>query len=136
MVMIDVNYLGELRTEAVHAPSGSKLITDAPVDNHGRGEAFSPTDLVATALGSCMLTIMGIVADRHDWDITGATASIEKTMAAAPSRRIERLSVRLSIPGGRLDHAARHALEKAAHACPVHATLGENVEMPVEIVWT
>ncbi|MBB49006.1 MAG: osmotically inducible protein OsmC [Phycisphaerae bacterium] len=136
MVMIDVTYLGELRTEAVHAPSGSKLITDAPIDNHGKGEAFSPTDLVATALGSCMLTIMGIVAARHDWDITGATASIEKTMAAAPSRRIERLTVRLTIPGAGLDDAARHALEKAAHACPVHATLGENVDMPVDIAWT
>ena len=85
MVMIDVTYLGELRTEAVHGPSGSKVITDAPVDNHGKGEAFSPTDLVATALGSCMLTIMGIVAARHDWNINGATASIEKTMAAAPA---------------------------------------------------
>tara|TARA_B100001059_G_C17650376_1_gene484099 strand:+ start:383 stop:793 length:411 start_codon:yes stop_codon:yes gene_type:complete len=136
MVMIDVTYLGELRTEAVHGPSGSKLITDAPVDNHGKGEAFSPTDLVATALGSCMLTIMGIVAARHEWNIVGATASIEKTMAAAPSRRIQAISVCLKIPGDSLDDAARHALEKAAHACPVHATLGENVEMPVDIIWT
>ena len=136
MVMIDVTYLGDLRTEATHAPSGSKLITDAPVDNHGKGEAFSPTDLVATALGSCMLTIMGIVAARHDWNIEGATASIEKTMAAAPSRRIETISVSLSVPGDSLDDAARHALEKAAHACPVHATLGENVTMPLKIVWT
>jgi putative redox protein len=136
MVMIDVTYLGELRTEAVHGPSGSKLITDAPIDNHGKGEAFSPTDLVATALGTCMLTIMGIVAARHDWNIDGATASIEKTMAAAPSRRIETISVCLKVPGESLDDAARHALEKAAHACPVHATLGENVAMPMEIIWS
>ena len=135
MVMIDVTYQGELRTEARHQPSGSKLITDAPVDNHGKGEAFSPTDLVATALGSCMLTIMGSGAARHDWKIEGATASIEKTMSASPPRRIEKISVCLKIPAGSLDDAARHALEKAAHACPVHATLGENVEMPVEILW-
>ena len=85
MVMIDVTYMGDLRTKAVHQPSGAGLVTDAPVDNHGKGEAFSPTDLVATALGSCMLTIIGIVAARHDWNIEGATASIEKTMAAALS---------------------------------------------------
>ena len=136
MVMIDVTYMGDLRTRAVHQPSGAGLVTDAPVDNHGKGEAFSPTDLVATALGSCMLTIIGIVAARHDWNIEGATASIEKTMAAAPSRRIERISVCLRIPGESLDVAARHALEKAAHACPVHATLGENVDMPLEIIWS
>ena len=136
MVMIDVTYLGGLRTEATHEPSGSTLITDAPVDNHGKGEAFSPTDLVATALGSCMLTIMGIVAARHDWKIEGATAEVNKVMAAAPERKIERVQVTLKIPGEGLEEPARNALRKAAESCPVHATLGSNVEVPVEFIWT
>ncbi|MEM6572234.1 MAG: OsmC family protein [Planctomycetota bacterium] len=134
MATVTTRYSGQLRTEAVHVRSSETLVTDAPVDNQGRGESFSPTDLVATALGSCMLTIMGIVAERHGWDMTGATAEVTKVMAADPVRRIARLEVVVRVPGT-FDEKARRALEKAAHGCPVHATLGGKVEMPVEFVW-
>jgi putative redox protein len=134
MTTIKSSYRGELRTEASHLQSGTTLVTDAPVDNQGRGESFSPTDLVATGLASCMLTIMGIVAERHGWDLTRATASASKVMAADPVRRIARIEVTIEIPGT-FDAQARAALEKAALGCPVHATLGSSVEMPVEVVW-
>ncbi|MDG1491223.1 MAG: OsmC family protein [Planctomycetota bacterium] len=134
MTTIKSSYRGELRTEASHLQSDTTLVTDAPVDNQGRGESFSPTDLVATGLASCMLTIMGIVAERHGWDLTRATASATKVMAADPVRRIARIEVTIEIPGA-FDGQARAALEKAALGCPVHATLGGKVEMPVRFVW-
>lgn len=134
MPKIDIAYRGQLRTEATHVPSSNTLVTDAPVDNQGKGESFSPTDLVATALGSCMLTIMGIMAERHGWDLSRASVHVEKGMTAVPSRRIERLAVTITVPG-EFDDKARRALEKAALGCPVHATLGDRVEMPVEFVW-
>ena len=134
MTTIKSSYRGELRTEANHLQSDTTLVTDAPVDNQGKGESFSPTDLVATGLASCMLTIMGIVAERHGWDLTRATASATKVMAADPVRRIARIEVTIEIPGA-FDGRARAALEKAALGCPVHATLGSSVEMPVEFVW-
>jgi len=133
MVEIRVEYEGALRCTAVHGPSGARVTTDAPVDNQGKGESFSPTDLVATALGSCMLTIMGIVAARHDWDLVGAHARVEKKMHAEP-RRIGELVVTIHVPGD-FDASARKALERAALTCPVHRTLGDVVEMPVEFVW-
>ena len=135
MVKIDVTYEGGLRTRAVHGPSGCELITDAPTDNHGKGESFSPTDLVAAALGSCMLTIMGIAADKHGWSLVGATASVEKGMVADPARRIGELAVVLRVPGD-FDERARTVLERAAMGCPVHKTLGATVELPVRIEWT
>src|ERR1700761_299735 len=98
MVAIELQYQGDLHTKATHGPSGAELTTDAPKDNQGRGESFSPTDLVATALGSCMLTVMGIMARTLDVDIAGATATVEKEMAAAPSRRIARLAVTIHVP--------------------------------------
>lgn len=134
MATIEVDYRGKLRTTARHVQSGTELITDAPTDNHGLGESFSPTDLVATGLGSCMLTIMGIVAERHGWDLSSATASVTKVMAADPVRRIARLEVEIRVPAD-LDEKARTALERAAHGCPVHATLGDRVEMPVTFRW-
>ncbi|MCP3917771.1 MAG: OsmC family protein [bacterium] len=134
MVQIEVEYEGGLRTRATHGPSSATLLTDAPVDNHGKGESFSPTDLVATALGTCMLTIMGIVAERHGWSFVGARASVEKKMVTEPVRKIGALEVVISVPG-ELEPAARTALEKAALACPVHKTLGSNVDMPVRFEW-
>lgn len=134
MNTIEIQYQGQLRTAARHMQSATELVTDAPTDNHGLGESFSPTDLVATALGSCMLTIMGIVAERHGWDLSRATAGVTKVMAADPVRRIARLEVVLRIPG-EFDDRARRALEKAANGCPVHATLGASVEMPVRFEW-
>ncbi|MEY2784678.1 MAG: hypothetical protein RL277_882 [Planctomycetota bacterium] len=134
MVEIRIQYAGGLRTQARHMPSGQTLITDAPLDNHGRGESFSPTDLVATALGSCMLTIMGLVAERHGWNIEGSEAVVVKQMVAQPVRRIGSLTVRLSIRGAR-DERARETLQRAALTCPVHQSLGAEVQLPVEFEW-
>lgn len=134
MVQIKSTYEGNLRTRSVHGPSSAELVTDAPVDNQGKGESFSPTDLVATALGTCMLTIMGIVAERHGWDLGGATVSVEKSMSTDAPRRIVELAVVIRVPAV-LDAGARKALEKAAHGCPVHATLGNRVRMPVSFEW-
>jgi putative redox protein len=133
MVHIDITYEGGLRTRAVHGPSGTELITDPPLDNQGKGESFSPTDLVATGLGACMLTIMGIVAERHGWSMEGARAHVVKKMAADP-RRIAELEVVIRVPAG-LDERARTALERAAYGCPVHATLDGKVVMPVRFEW-
>jgi putative redox protein len=133
MVQIDVQYTPGLRCQARHAPSGSTLHTDAPVDNHGRGESFSPTDLVATALGSCMLTVMGITAERHGWDLAGSRARVIKEMVQSPVRRIGRLRVRLELPS--LEERARTTLERAAHTCPVHQSLHPDVAIDLEFAW-
>ena len=130
MVQIDVVYEGGLRARAVHGPSGCELVTDAPVDNQGRGEFFSPTDLVATALGTCMLTLIGIVAERHGWPMEGAKARVEKEMVADPIRRIGKLEVVISIPG-ELGERERELLQKAALTCPVHKSLSAEMEIPV-----
>jgi uncharacterized OsmC-like protein len=110
-------------------------VTDAPVDNHGKGESFSPTDLVATALGGCMMTVMGIVAERHGIELAGMTAETEKVMTAAPPRRIASLRTRITIPLPP-DHPQRSALEQAARTCPVHKSLHPEIDAPVEFVWT
>ena len=98
MVEIRMTYAGSLRVEATHGPSGTTLHTDAPVDNYGKGESFSPTDLVATALGACMATIMGIAAERHDVSLEGMTIDVQKHMATEPVRRIGKLVVRIGVP--------------------------------------
>ena len=134
MVSISIDYLGELHCRAVHGPSGAALETDAPKDNHGRGESFSPTDLVATALGSCILSVMGILARRLDVDIAGATATVEKEMASDPVRRIGRLSVKVRMPAT-VPVADRKKFEKAALTCPVHKSLHPDVQMPIEFDW-
>ena len=134
MVRIDVAYQGGLRCEAAHGPSGQTLITDAPVDNHGKGESFSPTDLVATALGTCIATIMGIVAEQDKIDLTGLRITVQKEMSAEPPRRIARLVTRIEMPKG-LTEQQRAKLEKTAHTCPVHQTLQGKVDMPVEFVY-
>jgi putative redox protein len=134
MVKIRVDYEGSLRCVATHGPSKAQVATDAPVDNHGRGESFSPTDLVATALGACMLTIMGIVAERHGWKLTGASAEVEKSMVSEPVRRIGGLAVVLRVPG-EFDERARRTLEQAAFSCPVHKSLHPDVKIPVRFEW-
>jgi putative redox protein len=134
MVRIDVTYQGGLRCEATHGPSSQKLVTDAPVDNHGKGESFSPTDLVATALGTCIATIMGIVAERDKIDLTGLRITVRKEISAEPPRRIARLITRIEMPKG-LTEQQRAKLEKTAHTCPVHQTLQGKVDMPVEFVY-
>ncbi|MDB6171003.1 MAG: OsmC-like protein [Chthoniobacteraceae bacterium] len=134
MVNIDIEYLGELRCSATHGPSGTQLLTDPPVDNHGKGESFSPTDLVATALGTCMLSVMSIFAERHQIDLRGTKISVKKEMTAVPVRRIARLTteIQMSLPA---DHPQREALERAALTCPVHQSLHPDVEKPVRFVW-
>ncbi|MCY2961431.1 MAG: OsmC family protein [Planctomycetota bacterium] len=134
MVRIDVTYRGRLRCVSLHEPSGAELSTDAPKDNQGEGASFSPTDLVATALATCVLTTMGIVANRHGWKLDGATASVVKHMVADPIRRIGKLELTLRMPAG-LDERARETLERTAHTCPVHKSLAPNVEVPMTFLW-
>ncbi|MEQ8767797.1 MAG: OsmC family protein [Planctomycetota bacterium] len=134
MVEITVVYQGSLHTEATHGPSSRQLETDAPKDNEGRGESFSPTDLVATALGSCMLTVMGIVALRRNWPLEGASVRVEKHMVADPVRRIGKLVAEFKMPAA-LDNQARHALERAAHTCPVHQSLHPDVVKDIRFVY-
>ena len=135
MVSIDIIYKGELRCEATHGPSQVQFVTDAPVDNHGRGESFSPTDLVATALGTCMLTIMGIFAQRHEIDLRGTRVTVQKEMTAIPPRRIARLTTEIAIPLPP-EHPQRAAIERAALTCPVHQSLHPDVEKPVSFTWS
>ena len=134
-VQIEMTYDGQLRTTATHGPSGSKVITDAPVDNHGRGESFSPTDLVATALGSCMATIMGIFAERHGVDLRGMRVTVKKEMVTAPVRRIGKLTTEIFVPLP-ADHPQRETLERVVFTCPVHQSLHPDVEKPVTFHWS
>jgi len=123
-VTLDVVYEGDLECTLTHGPSGDRMKTDAPVDNRGRGAHFSPTDLVGAAMGSCMLTVMGIVARDRGWDMKGATAKVAKDMGAEPRRHVAKLTVDITLPAA-LDHKARAVLEGTARACPVHASLGQ-----------
>ncbi|MBO0358395.1 OsmC family protein [Hymenobacter sp. BT186] len=123
-------YAGNLRTEATHTASGNTILTDAPVDNHGRGEAFSPTDLVSAALGSCMMTIMGIVAERLNVDLTNATYDVTKHMAAEP-RRIRQIDVQFQLPAT-LSSKERATLENAARTCPVALSLNPEIRQEVQ----
>jgi len=134
MVQITIDYAGDLRCEAVHGPSGKSLHTDAPVDNQGRGESFSPTDLLATSLGSCMLTIMGIAAAERGWELRGTRVTVVKHMAADPRRRVAKLEVTMEIPGD-FDERQRKVLEEAARTCPVTQSLAERLEVVLEMRW-
>ncbi|MEY3026269.1 MAG: OsmC family protein [Phycisphaerales bacterium] len=134
MVEITAKYEGQLRCTATHGPSASTVLTDAPVDNHGRGEAFSPTDMVAAALPTCMMTIMGIYAERHGISLAGMTARTEKEMTKAPPRRIASLRTVITVPIP-ADHPQREALENAAHTCPVHRSLHPDIEAPIEFIY-
>ena len=128
-----ITYLGNLRTEATHLASGSHLTTDAPIDNMGKGEAFSPTDLFATSLGACALTIMGIAANAHDIDMVGTTVAVQKTMSSTPPRRVARIDVTFRLPPKPYSPKARAILENAARTCPV--SLSISPEVVVEFVF-
>lgn len=130
MVQIDIVYEGTLHCSLKHGPSGTVIATDAPKDNHGKGEAFSPTDLVASALGACMLTIMGIVADRHQLKIEGAKVQVLKAMVQEPVRRIGKLTVKFEMPAG-IPLEKRKLLEHAVHTCPVHKSLHPDIQISV-----
>ena len=134
MVTINILYQGDLHCEAVHGPSGTLLSTDAPKDNMGKGESFSPTDLVATALGTCMMTLMGIAARSLNVDLKGTRVTVQKEMVAAPIRRIGKLGVKIVVPAT-LTEEQKKRLEQAAMTCPVHKSLHPDVQLPVEFVW-
>lgn len=133
MVEIDTQYLGDLQCEATHGPSGVTLTTDAPEDNHGEGRTFSPTDLVATALGTCIATILGIQADKHELDLDGIEISVEKEMASGP-RRIDTLRIEATMPVA-LDEQLRERLEQAARHCPVDESLHPDVDVSITFHW-
>lgn len=133
-VAIDVRYEGDLQCTSVHGPSGARLGTDAPVDNGGKARTFSPTDLVATALGSCMLTVVAKTAAERGWPIAGARAQVEKEMTVERPRRIARLQVRLTLPAS-LDAHARQVIERTAHTCPVGNSLSPDTKIEVHFVY-
>jgi uncharacterized OsmC-like protein len=131
MATIETKYLGTLRTEMTHVKSGTIVLTDAPIDNKGKGEVFSPTDLVAAALGSCMLSIMGIAANEHKFSIDGATASITKIMASDP-RRIAEIIVDLDFPGSFTDKQKK-IIKIISETCPVALSLHPDLKQTVSL---
>lgn len=134
MVTIHLTYTGDLRTNAIHGPSGTAIQTDAPTDNQGKGEFFSPTDLCATALGSCVITTLGIKALQKGWDLTGSTVTVEKIMSTDTPRRIGRLNVDVNIPDRFSDQDKKHMVN-IAHACPVHRSLHPDIHLNVNLHW-
>lgn len=134
MATSKVKYLGELRTLSVHLKSYSELICDAPTDNQGKGEAFSPTDTVATALASCMITIMGIKANEHNWDIAGTHATVTKIMTSNP-RAIGEIQIQMVVKGVNDNEKAKTILKNAAINCPVAKSLSENINQVIEFDW-
>ena len=122
-----ITYNGGLRTSSVHLKSGIEIITDAPVDNQGKGEAFSPTDLLATSLGNCMLTIVGIAANTHGFSIDGATAEITKVMGENPRRVIE-IDVNLQFPSNNYSDKVKEIIERSAKTCPVAFSLHPDIK--------
>jgi uncharacterized OsmC-like protein len=134
MVKITGEYQGDLHCSAQHGPSGSVLVTDAPKDNQGRGEAFSPTDLVATALATCIATTMAIAAKKHAVELRGLRFEVTKEMSAEPPRRIGRLATQIWMPIP-ATHPAAKPLEAAGRACPVHRSLDATVDKPITFHW-
>lgn len=128
-----VTYLGNLRTSATHLASGSTFITDAPVDNQGKGEAFSPTDTVATALASCLMTIMGIKAQDLNIDLTGTRAEVTKVMGTNP-RRIVEIQITITFIQ-RFDTKTQTLLERAARTCPVAYSLHPDLNQQLQFIW-
>jgi putative redox protein len=128
-----VEYLGDLRTTAIHLTSEKNILSDAPVDNQGKGEAFSPTDLVATALGSCLLTIMGIKARDMEVEIKGTTAKISKVMGSTP-RRISEINITVTMANS-FDQKTQKIFEKAALSCPVANSLHTDLKQNIDFIW-
>ncbi|WP_041257678.1 OsmC family protein [Fibrella aestuarina] len=140
MPTIQISYLGDLRTQDTHLQSGTQIYTDAPTDNQGRGEAFSPTDLVANALGTCILTTMAIFARRDGIELLNSDASVTKIMSTEPPRRIARIEIAMTLrattaEGTPLTDAQKAKLEKVAHTCPVAISLHPDLEQAVTITW-
>lgn len=134
MVQIDITYTGNLKCSAVHKPSGTTLISAAPKDNQGDGSSFSPTDLLATSLGTCMMTLMGIAARKHEIDLEGTTIRVEKNMSDTPPRRVAKLVVTISV-NKVVAPEFHQRLENAAMTCPVHKSLSHEMQIPVTFHW-
>lgn len=133
MATVETIYVGGFRTENIHVQSGTKILTDAPTDNQGKGEAFSPTDLLATSLGTCMLTTMAIKTAKDNIDLDGAKCSITKIMAANP-RRVSEIAVKLSFPKEYTEEQKKQ-LEEIALTCPVYLSLSESLVKTVDFGW-
>ena len=134
MVEIKLSYEGDLHCSAVHTPSGNTLVTDAPVDNNGRGQSFSPTDLVATALASCVATVIGIVSKRKEIAVEGMTVVVRKFMSDDQPRRIARLELDVDMPLPE-SHPDRRILESAARGCPVHHSIHPDIDVEMNWKW-
>lgn len=134
MKTAQIIYKGNLRTEAIHLQSGTRIITDAPTDNEGRGEAFSPTDLVATALGSCMLTIIGIKARDSGFNLDNITVDITKIMASDP-RRIDEIVVAFHFEGRTYSEKEKTIIERAARTCPVALSISTEIKQRISFNW-
>lgn len=131
MATSSIQYLGELRTKATHNQSGTEIITDAPVDNHGKGEAFSPSDLIATALSCCMITIMGIVAQRENLDISGLKSEVTKIMSSTLPRKIAEIHIKFDFAPIIITDDQKLKLKNAAHTCPVALSLHPDIKQLV-----
>ena len=128
-----VNYLGNLRTESIHVSSNDRIVTDAPVDNNGKGEAFSPTDLVASSLSSCILTVIGIVSKKINYDLTNTKSSVRKIMGDNP-RRIAEILVKIEFSKS-ADSKTKTIIEKAALNCPVAKSLHPDIKQNISFIW-
>lgn len=135
MATVTAKYLGNLRVECTHCATGTQIITDAPLDNHGKGEAFSPTDLCVTALASCAMTIIGIYGQAHDVDVTGTQIEVVKTMSANPPRRIAKIEVVFTMPDREYTDKQKIMIERAANTCPVHLSLHPDIEQVITFKW-
>lgn len=134
METIHLNYLGQLRTHAKHLASGQEIITDAPIDNHGKGEAFSPTDLLCSSLGSCMMTLMGIAGNTHSIHFEGASAKITKIMVNNP-RKVGEIIIEIQMPDYSYSEKEKTILERAALTCPVYLSLHDSVKKTVSFIY-
>ncbi len=134
MATVKTKYLGDLRTESVHLQSGNTLVTDAPLDNQGRGEAFSPTDLVATAFGCCVLTIMGMAAKTHGFSIDGAEVATTKVMGTAPRRIVELVS-EFTLPHDNYSPKEKKIIELTAKECPVYNSLHPDMKKTITFTY-
>ena len=129
----EITYLGDLRTSAIHLQSGTEIISDAPIDNQGKGEAFSPTDMLATSLGSCMMTIMAIKARDLNVDLTGSIVGVIKVMQTDP-RRIGKIGIQMKMKGT-VSEKEKIILERVAMNCPVHLSLNPVIEKEITFTW-
>ncbi len=134
MVAISVEYKGDLRCVARHEPSGAQIDTCAPKDNHGAGDRFSPTDLLAASLATCIATVLGIYARQKEWNLDGMCIDVKKEMAASGIRRIASLALEIWIPIP-LSAEDRAKVEKVAHTCPVHMSLHPDIDVPMTFHW-